>query len=70
VPAEAVVFDAHGTLLDVGSLITTCPELAPDPVACVALWRAKQLEYTPPRSQKARYVDFWQVTAAALVYTL
>lgn len=67
---EALVFDAHGTLLDVGSLTAACAEVTADPAACVALWRAKQLEYTCLRSLMGRYVDFWQVTAEALDYTV
>ncbi len=67
---KAVVFDAYGTLLDVGSLTAACAAVTADPSACVTLWRAKQLEYTFLRSPMGRYVDFWRVTADALDYTV
>jgi 2-haloacid dehalogenase len=45
-----------------------CAALAPDPARLVALWRAKQIEYSFLRALMgpAAYVDFWQVTADAL----
>jgi 2-haloacid dehalogenase len=44
--------------------------LTSDPVMLSTLWRQKQLEYTWLRSLMGRYEDFWEVTEAALVYSL
>ncbi len=55
---SAIVFDAYGTLLDVHSVIGDA--------ALSKLWRQKQLEYTWLRSLMEQYVDFWDVTEAAL----
>jgi len=63
---RAVVFDLYGTLLDVRSVEAACAEVVADPAAFVALWRAKQLEYTFLRTLLDRYADFWQVTRDAL----
>jgi 2-haloacid dehalogenase len=67
---EALAFDAYGTLLDIFSVDRACADVTGDPKAFVTLWRAKQLEYTFQRSLMDRYVDFWQVTADALEYTV
>jgi len=67
---KALVFDVYGTLFDVGSIVEVCRPIMPDPEAFVAGWRAKQLEYTFWRSLIGRYVDFWQITTEALLYTL
>jgi len=64
------VFDVYGTLFDVGSLVNQCRALVPEPVAFVATWRAKQLDYAFWRSLMGRYADFWQITQEALHYTL
>jgi 2-haloacid dehalogenase len=66
----AIAFDAYGTLLDTRSLAS---ELGQDVAArerFVALWRAKQLEYTWLRSVMGRYVDFESVSADALRYAM
>ena len=64
----ALIFDAYGTLFDVGSLADACAGVVPDPARLVTLWRAKQLEYSFLRALMgpAAYVDFWEVTADAL----
>jgi 2-haloacid dehalogenase len=69
---SAVVFDAYGTLFDVASVAKACGELAPDPAALVALWRAKQLEYSWVRALMgtAAYIDFWTITTDALDYAV
>ncbi|HEX5502482.1 MAG TPA: haloacid dehalogenase type II [Thermomicrobiales bacterium] len=69
-PVEAVVFDAYGTLFDVGSLADVCAAVAPDGAAFAALWRAKQLDYTWLRTLMDRYAPFSAVTAEALDYAL
>lgn len=64
-----VVFDAYGTLLDVGSVGAACEALAPGRGAELSqLWRQRQLEYTWLRSLMGRHADFWQVTGDALAY--
>jgi 2-haloacid dehalogenase len=67
---QAIVFDAYGTLFDLTSLETACRNLAPDPVAFVAQWRAKQLEYSWLRALMGNYADFTRVTREALDYAL
>jgi 2-haloacid dehalogenase len=66
---RACVFDAYGTLLDLRSAVEPqagrLGDLAP---TLLALWRAKQLEYTWLRSLMRRHADFAQVTAEALDY--
>jgi 2-haloacid dehalogenase len=68
----ALIFDAYGTLFDVGSLADACAGVTPDPARLVNLWRAKQLEYSFLRALMgpAAYVDFWQVTSGALDFAL
>lgn len=65
------VFDAYGTLFDVGGAVAQCAEsFGPDAAAFVACWRDKQLQYTWLRSIQGRYVDFERITADALDYAL
>ena len=67
----ACVFDAYGTLLDVGSAVARQAQAVGPPAAeLVTLWRRKQLEYTWLRSLMRRRVDFWQVTQDALDHSL
>ena len=65
---SAVIFDAYGTLFDVNSVAQACAAVTPAPEALVALWRAKQLEYSFLRSLmgQSAYADFWTITADAL----
>jgi 2-haloacid dehalogenase len=67
-PIRGYVFDAHGTLFDVHSVVETGREVTADPLALSATWRQKQLEYTWLRALMGRYEDFWSVTEAALRY--
>ncbi len=67
---RAFVFDAYGTLFDVHSVVAACREVTSDPEALSREWRAKQLEYTWLRALMGRYEDFWEVTRAALQFTL
>jgi 2-haloacid dehalogenase len=67
--AEAMVFDAYGTLYDVHSVATRCEKCWPGKgTELSTLWRAKQLEYTWQRSLMQRYVPFSTVTREALAY--
>jgi 2-haloacid dehalogenase len=69
-PIKALVFDAYGTLFDVGSVVKTLNRKFPGKGAAMsAEWRAKQLQYTWVRSLSGRYEDFWKVTESALIYT-
>jgi 2-haloacid dehalogenase len=64
---RAYLFDAYGTLFDVHSVLARAGAgIQGDLRALSDLWRRKQLEYTWLRSLMERYVDFWEVTAAAL----
>ena len=73
-PAGAIsvcVFDAYGTLLDVGAAVALeAAALGPRAGELSTLWRRKQLEYTWLRSLMHRHADFWQVTEDALDFTL
>ncbi len=66
---KALVFDAYGTLFDVGSVLARCEEVFPGHGAnLTTLWRTKQLEYTWLRALMGRYEDFWQITQDGLVF--
>ena len=70
-PIRACVFDAYGTLLDIGSPVATeAAALGPRAGELSALWRHKQLEYTWLRSLMRRHADFAEVTADALDHAL
>ncbi len=69
-PIGAVVFDAYGTLFDLAAVEHACAALQPDPAPFVALWRAKQLEYSWLRALMGTYTDFDQLTAEALDHAL
>lgn len=69
-PIGAVVFDAYGTLFDLAAVERACAVLLPDPAPFVALWRAKQLEYSWLRALMGTYADFDQITAEALDHAL
>jgi 2-haloacid dehalogenase len=62
------VFDAYGTLLDVHSAVRRVIGDSDDAARLSDVWRQKQLEYTWVHTLMKRYVDFWQLTAAALDY--
>jgi len=68
---RACVFDAYGTLFDVGSPVAKlAAELGEKAEPLTALWRQKQLEYTWLRSLMGVHVDFWHVTSDALDFCL
>jgi 2-haloacid dehalogenase len=69
--AAACVFDAYGTLFDVGAAAGRCAgELGDKAAPLAALWRQKQLSYSWLRSLMGRHADFWQVTGDALDYAM
>jgi 2-haloacid dehalogenase len=68
---KACVFDAYGTLFDVGSPVAKLAgELGDKAAGLTQLWRQKQLEYTWLRSLMGVHADFWHVTGDALDYAL
>lgn len=69
-PIAAVVFDVYGTLFELAGIARACAGLLPEPAPFVALWRARQLEYSWLRSLMGAYADFDRVTAEALDHTL
>jgi 2-haloacid dehalogenase len=73
-PAQAVLFDAYGTLFDVYSVTQLAEQLYPGfGHAISAMWRDKQIEYTrlvTTSNEGAHYQPFSVLTRAALVYTL
>lgn len=70
-PPLACVFDAYGTLFDVGSAAARCrAELGEKTEPLVRLWREKQLQYTWLRTMQGRHADLWQVTGDALDFAL
>lgn len=70
-PIRACVFDAYGTLFDVGSAAAACVEaLGEAAPRLAALWRDKQLQYTWLRTVQGDHADFWQVTGEALDFAL
>ncbi|MGB8315937.1 MAG: haloacid dehalogenase type II [Aestuariivirga sp.] len=68
---RACVFDAYGTLFDVGSPVQKlAAELGEKAADLTRLWRQKQLEYTWLRSLMGVHADFWHVTGDALDFSL
>ena len=68
--AQAIIFDAYGTLFDVFSIGALAERLFPGKGTAVAeLWRDKQIEYTRLRTLSNTYKPFWEVTQDALVFT-
>jgi 2-haloacid dehalogenase len=68
---EACVFDAYGTLFDVGSVAEGAREQLKDRQQALSdLWRTKQLQYTWLRALTGHHADFWQVTADALDFAM
>lgn len=75
---RGVVFDAYGTLFDVYSIGKLAEDLFPGSGAAIStLWRDKQIEYSrlvslsdPDANGTKHYQSFWELTEAALIYTL
>lgn len=68
---QACVFDAYGTLFDVGSAVASLQhKVGPQYGDVSAAWRVRQLEYTWLRSLMKSHIDFWNLTSDALSVTL
>src|SRR5664279_5257531 len=68
---KACVFDAYGTLFDLGAAARKCHDVLGDDIdKLTVLWRDKQLQYTWLRVAQGRHADFWQVTGDALDFSL
>ena len=67
---KGIAFDLYGTIVDVAAVAEACKDIASDPAAFTAQWRAKQLEYTFLRSLMGTYQDFWRVSEQALAFAL
>ncbi|SFA88555.1 2-haloacid dehalogenase [Poseidonocella pacifica] len=73
---KVVIFDAYGTLFDVGSAARAAAEepgrdgLAACWMALAEDWRLKQLQYTWHRAIVGQHADFWQVTQESLDWAL
>ncbi len=75
---NGVVFDAYGTLFDVHSIGRRAEELFPQMGATIStVWRDKQIEYSrlvslsdPSPGGSRYYQPFWDLTRAALEYSL
>lgn len=68
---SVAVFDAYGTLFDLGrGLDCARPILGDQAVRLGELWRRKQLEYSWLRSLMGRHTDFWHVTGESLDFAM
>jgi 2-haloacid dehalogenase len=68
---RACVFDAYGTLFDVGSVARGAQDALGERWQALSdLWRTKQLQYTWLRGLAGHHADFWQVTGDALDYAM
>ena len=68
---EACVFDAYGTLFDVGAAAARCrDDLGRNADALAEIWRTKQLQYTWLRSLRGDFIDFWHVTGESLDFAM
>lgn len=68
---EVCVFDAYGTLFDVGSVARGAQDVLGERWQTLSdLWRSKQLQYTWLRGLGGHHADFWQVTGDALDFSL
>ncbi len=67
-----IVFDAYGTLWDIGRIETTCQEIVGPSFSrpLLDLWRQKQLEYAFLRTVMGRYQSFSSITEDALAFAL
>lgn len=75
---RGVVFDAYGTLFDVYSIGKLAEDIFQGSGGAIStLWRDKQIEYSrlvslsdPGSDGSQHYQSFWELTEAALIYTL
>ena len=64
---DACVFDAYGTVFDVGSAVGRFRDALGNKVGpLTTLWRAKQTAYAWLRSLMGEYTDFWHITGNSL----
>ena len=71
IEADAVVFDAYGTLFDVASTARRhAAKLGAHWASFADTWRRKQLEYTWIRTLMGNHLDFWHVTGDSLDYAM
>jgi 2-haloacid dehalogenase len=69
VKIKAIAFDAL-TVFDVRPVAALAERIFPGHGEAIsALWRTRQFEYTWLRTVGHRYVDFWQVTEEALIFS-
>jgi len=65
------VFDAYGTLLDVGAAAVRCQDdLGANAQPLADLWRAKQLQYTWLSSLMGQHRDFYEITRMSLDFAM
>lgn len=75
-PISTCVFDAYGTLFDVGAAARIAASepgreaLAEKAGAVAEIWRLKQLQYTWLRAVAGAHTDFWSVTQDGLDFAL
>ena len=75
-PIKVCVFDAYGTLFDVGAAARiAAAEQGRDALAAKSgelaeFWRQKQLSYSWLRAVSGNHIDFWTVTENALDWAL
>jgi 2-haloacid dehalogenase len=75
-PIKICVFDAYGTLFDVGAAARIAAgevgrhALAEKWMELAEFWRQKQLQYTWLRAITDNHIDFWTVTQNGLDYAL
>lgn len=75
---RGAVFDAYGTLFDVHSIAKRADQLFPGAGRSIShIWRDKQIEYShvvtmsdPSALGSRHYQSFWELTRAALDYSL
>jgi len=64
---DACVFDAYGTVFDVGSAVARCRDALGNKAGpLLSVRRSKQVAYAWFRSLMGDYVDFWHVTGNSL----
>ncbi|MGH1575675.1 haloacid dehalogenase type II [Planktotalea sp.] len=75
-PIKICVFDAYGTLFDVGAAARTAAaepgrtKLAEKATELAEFWRQKQLSYSWLRAVSGNHIDFWTVTENGLDWAL
>ncbi len=71
IEADAIVFDAYGTLFDIASTARrNAGKLGAQWAEFATTWRRKQLEYTWLRTLMGQHLDFWHITGESLDYAM